>query len=96
MGAPPPPDAPAPEIQDANAAAAALPAAPSGISICGFAIPGPPPFPTFSIPFPSFSFPPSFPFPLPMLCDLANSIADEFGPGGGREGVDDLEKDPED
>ena len=95
MGSPPPPDAPSPDVQDAASAAGALPAAPVGALLCGFALPGLPPFPSFSLPSLSFAFPPAFSLPIPPLCDLAKAISDSVSFGGGRVGRDDLENDPE-
>lgn len=100
MGFSPPQDAPTPDAQAAAAAAASFtPTPPGAASICGFQVPGLPPFPpafSFSFP-PDFGFPPAFALPpLPSVCDLAQSIADEVGSGGGRAGTLGLEADPED
>lgn len=97
MGSPPPADAPAPEVQDAAAAAGSFASAvPSGPSICGFALPGLPPLPSFALPIPDFGFPPAWLLPsLSLKCDLSDPISADFGPGGGRVGVEDLEADPE-
>lgn len=97
MGSPPPADAPSPEVQDATAAAASFASAvPTGPSICGLAIPGLPALPTFSLPSFDFGFPPTWLLPsLALKCDLSNPISADFGPGGGRVGVEDLEADPE-
>lgn len=101
MGFSPPEDAPSPDTQAAAAAAASFAPTPpaTAVSICGFQIPGLPKFPpsfSFSFP-PDFGFPPKWAFPpLPSICDLAQSIADEVGSGGGRAGTLGLEADPED
>jgi len=98
MGAPPIPDSPTPDAQDAATAAASFAPSATGVSVCGFALPGLPSFPpsfNFSFP-PDFGFPPAWALPpLPSICDLAKSIADEVGDGGGRTGDLGLEKDPE-
>ncbi len=97
MGSPPIPDSPAPSAQDAAAAAASFAPTPPGISVCGFALPGLPAFPpSFALPTIDFGFPPAWALPpLPSICDLVKSIADEVGDGGGRTGDLGLEKDPE-
>jgi len=99
MGFAPPADAPSPDEQDAAATAASFaPSTPAGPSVCGFALPGLPPFPpSFSLPFPpDFGIPPAWLLPpLPSLCDLAKSIADEVGDGGGRVGTKGLDDDAE-
>jgi len=98
MGFPPPPDAPAPNVQDATSAASSFaPSGLSGISVCGFKIPGIPSFPpSFTLSIPDLGLPPAWALPpLPNVCDLAKSIAEELGDGGGRTGTLGLEKDPE-
>lgn len=100
MGFEPPKDAPSTDAQAAAAEAASFAPTPSGAaSICGFQVPGLPAFPpTFNFSFPpDFGFPPKWALPpLPSICDLAQSIADEVGSGGGRAGTLGLEADPED
>jgi hypothetical protein len=95
----PPPDAPTPSEQDAASAAAAFaPSPPAGPSVCGFALPGLPPFPpSFNLSLPDFGFPPAWLLPpLPTVCDLAKVVADGVADGGGRVGTKGLEDDPED
>ena len=89
MGFPPPPDAPPPAEQAAAAEAASFPPSPTGLDLCGFALPGIPAFPAFpGLALPSltelFAFPPVFSFPLPLSCDAAEDLGDSVGYGGGR------------
>lgn len=95
MGVPPPPDAPDLPEQNAITFSASFEQAPIGIDICGFpiTIPGFGLNLSFSIPFPSFDFPPAFPFFLPTICDLAQALAPKAG--GGRVGDPGLDADPE-
>jgi hypothetical protein len=84
MGSPPPPDAPAVDVQTGIVAEASFEASPTGPQLCGFGLP------SFSlsinIPFPPF--PPPFPPPLnlvlALVCDLDNPIDAELSFGGGR------------
>ena len=98
MGSPPPPDLPAPDVQDALAAvptglAVGLPAA----SLCGYALPNP--LIVFGIKLPSpIPIPPPLPIPklaLGLNCSLDNpldlSASVEFG--GGRVGASDPDPD---
>ncbi len=71
MGFEPPPNAPSLPEQAAVSADLSFPPAPSGASLCGFALP------SFS-----FDFPPVLFFALPLNCDLADPFPDV--PGGGR------------
>jgi hypothetical protein len=89
MGFPPPPDAPPPAEQAAQAAAASFGPSPTGAEICGFSLPSIPAFPAF----PAldllgldvlFAFPPSFSFPIPIVCSAGENFADSVGYGGGR------------
>lgn len=84
MGSPPPPDAPSLPDQAAISLSASFEPSPTGLEICGFAIPGFSFNLSFRIPFPSFDFPPSFFFALALKCDLSNPIDADFGVGGGR------------
>lgn len=84
MGFPPPPDAPDLPEQEAIGASASFQPAPTGLEICGFAIPGFGFNFSFRIPFPDFDFPPSWFFALALKCDLSNPIDADFGVGGGR------------
>jgi len=85
MGFPPPPDAPAPDVQAGIQADASFEPSPVGASLCGFQIP-----PTFSFSLAVFlpPFPPELPLPfnfaLSLNCDLSNPIDAEFSFGGGR------------
>ena len=90
MGVPPPPDAPDVPTQDAVSLSASFETSPSGFEICGFKIPGFSFSLNFSIPFPSFDFPPMLFFSIALTCDLANPIQVE-----GRVGDLGLDADPE-
>lgn len=96
MGAPPPPDAPPPEVQDAVQADISFEPSPTGASICGFGIPS---F-TFNLalfipPFPPFPFPPTINFFIGLVCDLSNPLSANFSFGGGRVSNINPEADPE-
>lgn len=87
MGFPPPPDAPPPAQQAEEAAAASFGPSPTGAEICGFSLPQIPGFPSLpSLPGFDvlFAFPPSFSFPIPIVCSAGESFADSVGYGGGR------------
>ena len=93
-GSPPPEDAPSPEAQDQSAVDASFEPTDSGISLCGFAIPGFAFNLAFNIPFPpAFDFPPPFSLPLAIPCPLA--LAEDAPDGGGRVGDLGLDADPE-
>lgn len=87
MGYAPPIDAPPPAKQAAEEAAATFGPSPSGADLCGFSLPqipgfpGLPSLPSFDV---LFAFPPSFSFPLPIVCSAGEDLAASVPYGGGR------------
>lgn len=96
MGFAPPPDGPSPSDQAAVQADAGFAPAPSGATICGFAIPGLTWSLAFRLPkFPPFDIPPAFDFFVGLNCDLSNPFTASFGFGGGRVSNADPDQDPD-
>jgi hypothetical protein len=87
MGFAPPEDAPSLPAREAASVSISFAPAPTGLSICGFTIPGFNFNLTFRLPgLPKFDFRPLFFFALALKCDLSNPIDADFGFGGGRMG----------
>jgi hypothetical protein len=89
MGRAPSLDALPPAEQATDAVDASFPPSPTGLEICGFALPAIPDFPGFpGLNLPGldtlFAFPPAFSFPIPITCSAGESFADSVGYGGGR------------
>lgn len=96
MGFPPPPNAPLPSVQQSIGVMASFSPAPTGIELCGFALPGFTLGIGFVFPkFPPFDFPPTFDFGLALNCDLSNPISAKFSFGGGRVSQSDPDSDPD-
>lgn len=83
MGFPPPPNAPSLTEQSVISADLSFPPAPTGASLCGFEPPGFVFHVGFSLPVfpPSFDFPPTLFFALPLTCDLSDPLPTVSGGG---------------